>query len=132
MQIIFCKSAMSRHHNINVEKLVQRLKKAVGARSVSEIAKSAKIDNSRVSRFLNGDFKKLTPVLRRLCKTLHIPLNEFHQDATSSSLSPDIMKAMQRIVGRNPKKILAARKLLQNLEILAFNGRTRRSNAREA
>jgi transcriptional regulator with XRE-family HTH domain len=116
---------MSRHQNINVEKLARKLKKVVGTTPVKEVAKSAKIDVSRVSRFLNGDFKKLTPVLERLCFNLHIPLNEFLLDSLPPSLSPEILNSLQRIVGRDPKKILAARRLLRNLEVLAFGGRRR-------
>jgi hypothetical protein len=52
-------------------------------------------------------------------------LNEFLLDSLPSSLSPEILNSLQRIVGRDPKKILAARRLLRNLEVLAFGGRRR-------
>jgi len=129
MQTNFCKFAMSRHQNINVGKLARKLKKVVGTTPVKEVAKSAKMDVSRVSRFLNGDFKKLTPVLERLCVNLRIPLNEFLLDSSPSTLSPEILNPLQRIVGRDPKKILAASRLLRSLEVLALGGRHRAGNS---
>jgi len=113
------------HQKINVEKLVRRLKRAAGATPPADIARSAKIDASRVSRFLNGDFKRLTPVLRRLCASLEIPVDEFVLDSPASGFSAEMLGPLRRIVGRDPKKILAASRLLRSLEVLAFGERRR-------
>lgn len=115
-----------RHQKVNIEKLARRLKRAAGATPPAEIARSANIDASRVSRFLNGDFKKLTPVLRRLCSSLAIPVEEFVLDSPASGLSPEMLGPLRRIVGRDPKKILAASRLLRSLEVLAIGGRRSR------
>jgi len=111
------------HKNVNVGKLVRRLKRAAGARTPGGIAKAAQIDASRVSRFLNGDFKRLTPVLRRLCSYLGVPVEEFVLDSSTSGLSPAMLEPLRRIVGRDPKKILAANRLLRSLEVLAAGRR---------
>jgi len=111
------------HQSINVVTLTRRLKKAAGATPPAEIARSAKMDGSRVTRFLNGDFKKLTPVLRRLCASLGVPVENFLLDSPASGLSAEMLGPLRRIVGRDPKKILAASRLLRSLEVLAAGGR---------
>lgn len=113
------------HQKVNVEKLTRRLKRAAGATPLAKIARSANVDASRVSRFLNGDFKKLTPVLRSLCSCLGVSVEEFVLKSPASSLSPAMLVPLRRIVGRDPKKILAVSRLLRNLEVLTLDGRCR-------
>jgi hypothetical protein len=109
-----------KHHKINAEEISRRLKIAVGKRAVSEVAKTAKIDVSRVSRFLNGDFKKLTPVLRQLCNSVGISLRETSPDPRGRDLSPELLAPLRRIVGRDPDKIHAATRLLRSMEALTL------------
>jgi DNA-binding Xre family transcriptional regulator len=110
-----------KHPRIDSVKLAQRLKRAAGASSVLEIAKKSKVDSSRVSRFLNGDFKKLTPVLSKVCESLEIRPGDYLLDGSASGVIPEIFDTLNRIVGRDPRKILAAARLLRSLEALTRN-----------
>jgi transcriptional regulator with XRE-family HTH domain len=111
-----------RHHRVNIEKLARRLKQAAGTKAPAEIARAAKIDPSRVTRFLNGDFKRVTPVLRRLCSSLKVPVEEFLLDSPALGLSAEVLGPLRRIVGRDPRRILAASRLLRSLEALTVGG----------
>ncbi|MGO9199165.1 MAG: hypothetical protein ACLQM8_01330 [Limisphaerales bacterium] len=130
LQIYFYNFAMQ-HQRVNFEKLARRLKMAAGSRRAAEIARAAKIDRSRVTRFLNGDFKKLTPVLGRLCSSLGVPVEEFVVDSPAAGLPEEMLRPLRRIVGRDPKRMLAAGRLLRSLEVLAVGGR-RPSDSRKA
>ena len=112
-----------RHQRVNIEKLAQRLKRAAGKRTPAEIARAARIDPSRVTRFLNGDFKKVTPVLRRLCSMLKIPVEEFLLDSPALGLSAEVLDPLRRIVGRDQKRVLAASRLMRSLEALVVGER---------
>jgi hypothetical protein len=112
-----------KHAKVNVSALARRLKRAAGGRSPTEIAKLAKVDVSRVTRFLNGDFKKMTPVLRRFCGSLRVPLKEFVLDSPASALPPEMLASWRRIVGQDSERAQAAGRLLRSLEVLAAGNR---------
>lgn len=107
-----------KHERVDVEKLRHHLRKAVGAKPSREIAAAAKVDPSRVTRFLNGEFRKMTPVLKRLCASLKIRVDEFLIQRPAASLPPDILKSLRRIVGRDPVRAAAATRLIRSLELL--------------
>lgn len=107
-----------KHDRVDVEKLTHHLRKAVGAKPAKEIAAAAKVDPSRVTRFLNGEFRKMTPVLKRLCESLKIRVDEFLIQTPASSLPPDILTSLRRIVGRDPVRATAATRLIRSLEVL--------------
>jgi transcriptional regulator with XRE-family HTH domain len=102
-------------------KLAQRLKGAAGANSILEIARDSKVDPSRVSRFLNGEFKKLTPVLKKVCESLDVSPEDYLLDGSAPGITPETFDTLNRIVGRDPQKILAAARLLRSLEVLTQN-----------
>ena len=110
-----------KHERVNVIKLAQRLRQAVGIRPPAVIAAAAKVDPSRVTRFLNGDFRKLTPVLRQVCLTLKISVDEFLLDAPASELPTEILVSLRRIIGRDPARVAAATRLIRGLEGLTNN-----------
>ena len=110
-----------KHEAVDVKELTRCLKRAAGSKSPSEIAKSAKVEVSRVSKFLNGDFKKLTPPLSRLCASLGVKADEYLITAPPLKLSPEILGSLRKIIGRDARKMAAAAKLFRNLELLAAN-----------
>lgn len=120
-----------KHQRVNVRALTRRLQQAIGNKSPAEIAATAKVDPSRVTRFLNGEFRKMTPVLNKLCSTLKIPVNEFLLDVPPSGLAPAILLTLQRIVGRDPARAAAASRLLRSLEVLAGDQRLRSRRKRQ-
>ena len=111
------------HPKVNVEKLASSLKRAAGARPYAEIARSANIQASRVSKFLNGDFKAMTPSLERLCATLSVPPEKFLLNSPPSVFSAEMLNPLRRIVGNDPKKIRVANRFLRSLEALAVGAR---------
>ena len=116
-KLIFAISQM-RHQRVNVERLARRLKMAIGSTPPAQIARAAKIDPSRITRFLNGDFRKMTPVLGRLCSSLNVPVDKFLIDPPASDFSAELLGPLRRIVGRDPKRIRVATRLLRSLEAL--------------
>jgi hypothetical protein len=106
------------HPKVNTEALGASLKKAAAGKMPKDIARSAKIDPSRVTRFLNGDFKTLTPVLRKLCATLGVPVERYLLQPRDFMISEALLTPLYRIVGKDPKKIRAAARLLRCLETL--------------
>jgi len=118
-----------KHQRVNVRKLTQRLRQAVGRKSPVKIAAAAKVDPSRMTRFLNGEFRKMTPVLRQVCSTLKVPVDEFLLDAPASELPTEILVSLRRIVGRDPARAAAATRLLRSLEALTSGSRLRRSKS---
>jgi transcriptional regulator with XRE-family HTH domain len=129
LQILFINFAM-KHERVNVQKLTKRLRQAVGRKSPAEIAAAAKVDPSRVTRFLNGEFRKMTPVLKQVCSTLKIPVDEFLLDSPASELPPDILVSLRKIVGRNGERAAAATRLFRSLEVLVGDRRLRPSGKR--
>lgn len=117
-----------KHERVNVEKLTLRLRLAAGARGPAAIAAAAKVDPSRVTRFLNGDFRKMTPVLRQVCLTMRISADEFLLDAAASELPAQILVSLQRIIGQDPAREAAATRLFRSLESLANNRHLRPVN----
>ncbi|MCL4784600.1 MAG: helix-turn-helix transcriptional regulator [Bryobacterales bacterium] len=113
-----------KYERVNVESLASRLRQAVGGKSRKEVAAAAKVDPSRVSRFLNGEFKIMTPALKRVCAALRISVEEFLLRAPPSELPADILTSLRRIVGRDPVRVAAAARLIRSLEVLTRgNGR---------
>ncbi len=111
------------HQKVNVAELTRRLKRAAGAKPYAEIARSARIDPDRVTKFLNGNFKALTPVLASLCANLGISPQKFLLKSPPSALSEEMLTPLRRIVGSDAKKIKAATRLLRSLEALTVGGR---------
>lgn len=107
-----------KHKKINIVKLVKRMKKAAGTTDVTALAKSSKIHPSRVSRFLNGDFKKLTPVLVQFCEALRVSWTDLTEPPPSANLSPELIASLNRIIGRDPSRIRSTTQLLRSLEAL--------------
>lgn len=107
-----------KHPRVKVKELTRTLAKAAGEKSPSEIAKVTGVHISRVGRFLTGDFTKLTPVLRQFCKRLGVACEPFLLEAPASGLSPEILDSLRRIVGRDPGRTAAARRLVRSLEVL--------------
>ena len=116
-----------KHEKINVEDLTRRLRKTAAAKAPGEIAAAANVDPSRVTRFLNGEFRKMTPVLRRVCSSLSIPADEYLLDTPVSELPPDALLSLRKVVGRDPARAAAATQLLRSLEVLARDRRLRPS-----
>lgn len=108
------------HQKVNVGKLVERLVKAANGKSPSELARSSGIDPSRITRFLNGDFKKLTPILKSLCENLDVQWVDL-LDPPASDICSELVASLSRIVGQDPNRIRATRGLLRSLEVLADN-----------
>ena len=131
LQILICNFAM-KHDRVDIEKLTQRLRQAAGSKSPGEIAAEAKVDPSRVTRFLNGDFRKMTPVLRRLCGSLNIPVDKFLLEAPGRDLPSNVLSSLRKIVGRDPARAAAAIRLVRSLEVLASDRRLSAPNKRPA
>lgn len=119
-----------KHKRVNVHKLTRRLRQAVGTRSSAEIAAAAKVHPSRVTRFLNGEFKKMTPVLQQVCLTLKIQVRDYLIDPSPQELPPDILASLRRIVGRDPTRAAAAGRLIRSLEALTSENRGGRLQAK--
>jgi len=107
-----------KHPKVNVTKLVERMKKAVGTTKPTDLAKKTNLDVTRISRFLNGDFKKVTPVLTKFCKSLGVQWNDL-LDFPPTALSPELVASLRRIVGADPNRIRVTTRLIRTLEVLA-------------
>lgn len=107
-----------KHPSVKKEQLARRLQKAAGVTSRTLIAQRAKVDVSRISKILNGDFKRMTPVVMRICKTLNVPWKDCVVNPGARSLPREIIVVLQRIVGRDARKERAAKRLVRSLEIL--------------
>src|SRR5688572_13471829 len=88
VQYLFYIIAM-RHQLVAIHKLTERLRQAARDKTHSEIAAAANVDPSRVSRFLNGEFKKMTPVLKKVCGALKISIDSFLLEEPRAALSDD-------------------------------------------
>lgn len=116
-----------KHNRVDIGKLAQTMQRAAKGKLPAEIAAAAKVHPSRVTRFLNGEFKKVTPVLRRVCASLSVSVDKFLLDAPALDLPPDILSSLRRIVGRDPARAAAATRLLRSLEVLTGDRRLRGS-----
>jgi len=114
-----------KHVRVNVERLAWRLRQAVGTKPLVEVAAAAKVHPSRVTRFLNGEFMRMTPVLKRVCSALNIPVEEFLEKVPAAELPPKILITLQRIVGHSPARAAAATRLLRSLESLTIDNPVR-------
>ena len=120
-----------KHELVNVQKLTRRLRQAAGGRSPAEIADAARVDRSRVTRFLNGEFRRMTPVLKKVCSTLQISVDEFLLDGLAPDLPPDILACLRKIVGRDPMRAAAATRLFRSLQALTCSRHSGRLGKKE-
>lgn len=104
---------------IDSKRLAQQLDAAIRRKRMTykQIAKTSGIEASRISKFCNAEFKRVTPVLKKLCIRLEVPL----EDPAANHVEPitnDIFESVRTLVGKSSKKAKAVRRLIQSVELL--------------
>ena len=106
---------------INAEDLAKRLDAAIQHRGMTynQVAKVTGIEASRISKFCNGKFKCISPVLKRLCIELKIPIQDLSVGRNFEAEIEDIVKSIRHLAGGDPAKAKVLRKLFEAVKTIA-------------
>jgi hypothetical protein len=77
-----------------------------------KVATLAKVDASRVSKFCDGNFKRLTPILRRVCMAVGTNPEAF-LETKSTRVPVDLAADIDRITHGIPARARALRQILR-------------------
>jgi hypothetical protein len=93
------------------------VRRAGGTRK--EVAKSIGVDESRLSRFCNADFKRATPVLKKVCDHFEIRLSDY---ALNGGKPPrwniEISQSISKLVQKDQRRGKAIKQLLRAIHTI--------------
>ena len=109
-----------KHPAVDAQRLAQKLRAAIDRKGMAleQIASKAGIEQSRVSRFRAGEFRRMTPILEKFCRTLGVHWQDCVSGDGPKKLPEDFLESVRRLVGKNPRKIRAVRQLVRSVETL--------------
>jgi len=110
---------------VDSKRLARRLEAAIlrSGKSYKEIATRTGIDASRVSRFCNGEFKRVTPVLEKLCDKLNVSWKSCIAGSEAHIAQREVVESIHRLIGKAPEKATAVRRLVRCVELLFANNK---------
>jgi len=99
---------------LNSSKLARDLKGRIRKQRLSyvDVAKIAKVDASRVSKICEGQFKRLSPVVKRVCDALAAKPETFLVNQ-SVPAPADLIADINRLISGNPDRARALQKILR-------------------
>jgi len=105
---------------VDGKRLAQKLCAVIDRKGVTleQIASKAGVEQSRVSRFRSGEFRRMTPTLEKLCRSLGVHWQDYILENGPKKLPEDFLESVRRLVGKNPRKIRAVRQLVRSVETL--------------
>ena len=109
-----------KHPLVDAERLAQKLRAIIGRKrgALQKVVSKSRVEQSRISRFCAGEFRRMTPPLQNLCAALGIDLQKYILRDGPRKLPNDFVESVRRLVGKNPRKIQAVRRLVQNIQTL--------------
>lgn len=105
---------------MNVTEIGKQLQKYLDDREITQenLAKAVKIDQSQISRIINGDFKKVSKNVKKLCEYAKIDLDsiKLHRNPAEN---PDLMEALSLVWNGTNKNAKALAKVIRSLKELS-------------
>ncbi len=99
---------------VDAPKLAHHLKKIILKQKMSyaAVAKVARVDSSRISKICDGRFKRLSPVVQRICDVLKTKPEKFIVEESMPALD-DLLTDINRLIRRSPARAKALQKILR-------------------
>lgn len=107
---------------INTQYVAAQLKMAIRRKGLTykKLSKLSGVEASRISKFCGAHFKRMTPVLKKLCKQLDVKL-ENEASKSSKGVAEEICKSVRLLIAKSPKKAESIRQLIQSVNRLVAN-----------
>jgi len=108
---------------LNVSKLTQDLTRRIRDKKLDyvQVAALAKVDASRVSKICDGNFKRLTPILRRICIAVGTNPEAF-LETKSTRVPIDLSSDIERITRGIPARARAVQQILRIVQRSLLDG----------
>lgn len=104
---------------MNVTEIGRQLQKFIVDNKVSQeiVANATNTNQTQVSRIKNGDFKRITKNVKRICDYANIDLN-FTREKINPAQNLELMAAISEVWDGTDKKALALAKVIRSLNEL--------------